>query len=339
MTNDDIRAGESLESRAGVPIAAPATAIDAAGRNVLAVDIFCIQCGYNLRGLARSTVCPECGSDIERSLQGHWLRFAEPRWLQWLRIGTLLWLVRTLLAISATVFPIIVGLLFGAAFPSWLICASYARLLFVILALLSLTVKEPVYSLTREPSSLRVVLRCSAVLIPSLLLLRWGVDRLAVGPVASGFVEFIQWVVWAVTQCGVLVLFRLLAFRIPSRPLAKATTPAIWISAIVCGLLAFLCWYAVTTWTPARAGAASSPVYTGLGCMQFILTAVDVWIVVLLIIYYRKLTAELAKARSFAARESTDAGTGADKRTTTAAAATVSKATQLHDRDRPWDND
>jgi len=107
MTHDEIRAGDEPQSKADVALATPATTVDAEGRHVLVVDVPCIQCGYNLRGLDRETVCPECGGAIERTLRGPWLRYADPRWLYFLCVGTLLLLLKVLLSLSAQALSII----------------------------------------------------------------------------------------------------------------------------------------------------------------------------------------------------------------------------------------
>lgn len=56
---------------------------DSAGR--IARDVFCVGCGYNLRGLSPEQGCPECGRAIAPSLQGDRLQFADPDWLH--RLG------------------------------------------------------------------------------------------------------------------------------------------------------------------------------------------------------------------------------------------------------------
>jgi hypothetical protein len=58
---------------------------DAAG--VLAVDLPCHMCAYNLRGLMPSGGCPECGASVALSLRGDLLRFCEPAWLERLARG------------------------------------------------------------------------------------------------------------------------------------------------------------------------------------------------------------------------------------------------------------
>jgi hypothetical protein len=45
-------------------------------------DLSCARCGYNLRGLHVSGVCPECGETVETSLKGNLLRHADSHWLR-----------------------------------------------------------------------------------------------------------------------------------------------------------------------------------------------------------------------------------------------------------------
>ena len=39
---------------------------------MITVDVRCVQCEYNLRGLSESGLCPECGSSIAVSLRAHY---------------------------------------------------------------------------------------------------------------------------------------------------------------------------------------------------------------------------------------------------------------------------
>jgi len=54
---------------------------------VIAHDLACIRCGYNLRSLDRHGMCPECGSSIAPSLRADLLRFADERWLGRITLG------------------------------------------------------------------------------------------------------------------------------------------------------------------------------------------------------------------------------------------------------------
>ena len=54
--------------------------LDAASR--IDVDLHCLKCGYNLRGLLPSGLCPECGTPVGRSEHGDLLRFCSPDWVE-----------------------------------------------------------------------------------------------------------------------------------------------------------------------------------------------------------------------------------------------------------------
>jgi hypothetical protein len=53
-------------------------------------EVICLKCGYDLRGLSPSGACPECGTPIERSLQGNLLRYSDEAYLLTLHRGVFL---------------------------------------------------------------------------------------------------------------------------------------------------------------------------------------------------------------------------------------------------------
>lgn len=71
---------------------------------VIECDLKCRSCGYNLRGLCRAGVCPECGAAVERSLCSDLIRFSGlhliRRMLHGVRLahGVVLWSLVTILA-------------------------------------------------------------------------------------------------------------------------------------------------------------------------------------------------------------------------------------------------
>lgn len=66
------------------------------GAHGLAEDVTCRGCGYNLRGLARDAVCPECSRPVEHSIREE-LRFSDPAWLHRVGLGMLIALAGFLL--------------------------------------------------------------------------------------------------------------------------------------------------------------------------------------------------------------------------------------------------
>lgn len=63
---------------------------DRGGDAQITRDLPCLGCGYNLRGLAESDSCPECGSPAGLSIFGDALRFSHPDWVDSVRRGLLL---------------------------------------------------------------------------------------------------------------------------------------------------------------------------------------------------------------------------------------------------------
>ena len=59
--------------------------LDEAG--CIAKDLDCLGCGYNLRTMESSGVCPECGTEVMRSIRGGFLKYATPQWVQSLASG------------------------------------------------------------------------------------------------------------------------------------------------------------------------------------------------------------------------------------------------------------
>lgn len=54
---------------------------------VVSDDRPCLVCGYNLRSMAVSAQCPECGTPVERSLRGILLRYSSPDYVATMRRG------------------------------------------------------------------------------------------------------------------------------------------------------------------------------------------------------------------------------------------------------------
>ncbi len=78
----------------------------------------CVSCSYLLRGLPEDGACPECGTDVRRSLQGDLLSAANPAWLrsivrgQWLlTIGLMTAVGAVLIMVLGVAALVLIGLL------------------------------------------------------------------------------------------------------------------------------------------------------------------------------------------------------------------------------------
>lgn len=97
------------------PKTEPALKVRLDETGLIAQDVGCRGCGYNLRGLGIEATCPECSIPIRRSVYGDLLRFCDPAWVA--RLGRGVWWI--IAGIVATVVlslavPIFVTLLLSA---------------------------------------------------------------------------------------------------------------------------------------------------------------------------------------------------------------------------------
>lgn len=72
----------------------------------VASDLLCIGCGYNIRTLAETAVCPECARPVTDSLRFPHLHLADVDWLRRLRRGTVL------MAVAASLMAVLLSTLF-----------------------------------------------------------------------------------------------------------------------------------------------------------------------------------------------------------------------------------
>lgn len=77
-------------------------------KGLLAEDIDCRQCSYNLRGLDVQSRCPECGTSIGWSIHGNFLRYSDPDWVKQLSAGALWIVISILVTIGLTLFNVLI---------------------------------------------------------------------------------------------------------------------------------------------------------------------------------------------------------------------------------------
>ena len=192
-------------------------------------NLTCTRCGYNLRGLTPDKVCPECATPITRSLDRNLLRYADPNWLNKLRLGTALMLfVPVAFALAApwtaSVMNIRVGVLalcsIGVGLALW--------------AIFRVTTPEPSIALDDAPATLRKFLRACAILFSCGFLVQSLGQSTSPDAVLQIVWSFSALIVMA-AYLGQLVYFRRLALRIPDQRLARSTTLVMWGSAVTAG--------------------------------------------------------------------------------------------------------
>lgn len=130
----------------------------------------CVNCGYPLRGLPTGGVCPECGTDVGRSLKGAQLQYAGARYLRRLDSGLSLILSGNVLWLLLAITGELLGwsMLFGSrrgSHETELAVMSGAELLIgsaLLLGYWRITTRDPGYADPRAHPTDRLWLRWSA---------------------------------------------------------------------------------------------------------------------------------------------------------------------------------
>lgn len=196
-------------------------------------DRACLACGYNLRGLPLVGNCPECGSDITRSLNRPLLRYASAAHVRTLHRGAVL--------VEACIAAGIAGMLVLGVFGKMLAGAismspaafeflsSLAWLLIGLAAALGwwwLSTPDPADELSGSDSRARRLLRWSlvaygAAATGSFVASLAGINQLTAAPLAEGL-ALAAATIRVVQHLVSLYYVRSLASRIPSQRLVSA---------------------------------------------------------------------------------------------------------------------
>jgi hypothetical protein len=78
--------------------------------DVVTEDLACKHCGHNLRTLSADAVCPECGTPLDYTLRGYYLKHCPPAWLRRVARGPLMLMIATGLAVLGTVGAAVWGI-------------------------------------------------------------------------------------------------------------------------------------------------------------------------------------------------------------------------------------
>ncbi len=218
---------------------------------VVVNDLSCTGCGYNLRGVPISKVCPECGRAVELSLQGEILRFASPAYLKSIDLG--LSIVLTSIFVYVLLLILSVGITLGA---SSILGASGALILTGGLMFLcdcafifgywKFTEPDPGYTGREKPGSARTVARfaacgTAAANLAQFLLRVLGAVAPAAGDITGTLAylcRFVAWGAWITLFFAIVLYTQHLARRIPDMPLLNQTRTFIWLIPLV-GVLGF----------------------------------------------------------------------------------------------------
>jgi len=276
---------------------------DAEGR--LDDDAPCRRCGYNLRGLALDGLCPECGAPVAWSAFGAALRYGDPRWIATLASG-MGWLVAGLI-LSFLSHWIVPRWFFGDLVASqwgWSLTAASGALAIAVVMLIGVwrvTAPEPG---TIEHASLnaRTVGRWSlttseAITVAAPLL--FAIDPLVT---AAQTLQYVGKVAWITGLIALLAYLTPRAERLGDSSLARQTfllrrafVVLIVISVVLIAIAASVDGLGYRTVDlQAVFGDVGAGIAGLAACGGGLATlAVNIWLVVLLVWYRRRLSAAM----------------------------------------------
>jgi hypothetical protein len=190
-------------------------------RGQISRDLMCRRCGYNLRGLSESAMCPECSTPVHRSIHGDLLRYSDPRWLRTLAGGAYCVIIGAIPLIAGAV---LLGL--RRTPRPWVVVMMVAAGSVVALGLWKLTARDPgVPEEARQAAARRVIRLC----IVAMFVMQAGMTQIATMP---GWLRYGYVLVTIAVGVTCIVAFfrhlRELARRMPDVALERDTRVVMW---------------------------------------------------------------------------------------------------------------
>lgn len=206
-----------------IPIAQPVVVPEA----VIAADTPCVICGYNLRGLRHGGRCPECGSPINRSVYGDFLRYADSVWLKKLLLGVRLKLWNIVIGFVLGAPAGIAAILLRRGGPPILTGLQIIGGAIGIAAVFLITAQEPRTALSEDAVTLRKAVRlCTIIAFVGQLLAQIGAF---LGPIVwLTVIGSIIGIAAVAAYFGEFIYLRRFALRIPNERLARSTRIVMW---------------------------------------------------------------------------------------------------------------
>lgn len=265
------------------------------------IDIPCRQCGYNLRGLAIASKCPECGVPVNVSVGGDLLRYSNPQFVGTLHRGVRLMLWAILVTVAGGVAGIIVAVVVRTALSSLVMqLLPLAGSVLNIIGAWLLTTPDPSGIGEDRYGTSRKVIRIA--LLAEVLNHVVSFGNLA--PVPPPVFTILQVVSVVCGLAGLIGMFaqlqylEKLALRLPSRPLSDRAKQIKWGLSITYGAVVIIGAFALLL---GRVGPGASGVVIAAGCTAAIAGIVAfvylIMYLILLVNFSRALAEAAASSR------------------------------------------
>jgi hypothetical protein len=235
--------------------------------SVVATDIPCRKCRYNLRGLNSDSRCPECGAPVGLSLRGDLMRYSDPAWVETLRQGVSLILWSVVIAIFAAVISALTAKggqsVLGAL-------ATLAGGVLQIIGAWMLTTPDPSGLGEDRYGTSRKIIRFTLIVGLMQQLLAIAIQSNALPPDLHMLVLIISGIAGLIGLVGTFATLKYLAslaMRIPSESLARRATTLMWGISISFGVLIIVgAIMGVVVNGAMRGGGAANP-FMGILCV------------------------------------------------------------------------
>lgn len=206
----------------------------------------CLQCGYQIRGLATSGNCPECGTPIARSMRGNLLEFSSTGYVQSLHLGLTIILIVVVAQFALTIL-LFLGVVIGSIRPAggtslkdlelWVNAIALPLTAAMLYGWWQFSAPDPAILGTEKGQSARTTIRASVVIVAVVSVFELLIRAIAaqdtrlatMGVAASG----LNAVANIVQFFASLLYVRWLAPRLPDRSIQQQAAKYLWLLPLI----------------------------------------------------------------------------------------------------------
>lgn len=226
----------------------------------IATDVPCVNCGYNLRTQPAGGICPECANPVVRSISGHYLHHAPPRWIRRLSDGARRMVMGIITGVVASLVLVVAGFMARPNFVSRAdaallvlgITVSVTSLWLVASGTWCLTTPEPIARFREKGLIARRLVRWCLLALPILIVLNLVAAVAWLSPLAPAFIgaTALATIAYFLLPLATLRHIATLMRQVPRRGLVIFAKIEFW-GLLIAGLFYFV---SASTFAPVAAG-------------------------------------------------------------------------------------